>query len=100
MKKRVTGIKKILSLIFIIVLISALGFLVYFNFFVGSQKPTELPGGEESLIISIINTDFKSDFLNKLPYTELKSNIKLPIAEGKTGRSNPFRAIPFSLLSN
>jgi hypothetical protein len=100
--KKLQGVKKILFVGIAFILIGVIGYLIYANFSDSGIKIVKSFGENkvEALVVSKINTEFKSDFLNKSPYINLKSGAKLPVLVEKTGRNNPFKVIPFSLLNN
>jgi len=91
--------KKAVLIIVVILIISVIAYLVYANLISGKIefiKPLKL-----DINISVtpkLDPDLAADFLKKPPYTGLKQSGQLPVKVDKTGRNNPFLAIPFSLI--
>lgn len=97
--KKITGTKKWILTLVIVALFGLIGYLVYDNFLSDVIRPDNTTKiNIEPLVVPTINTKFETDFLSQEPYINLKENGTLPVKAGKTGRPNPFLAIPFSIL--
>ncbi|MFA6215882.1 MAG: hypothetical protein WC768_04920 [Patescibacteria group bacterium] len=100
--KKMKSSRKLLLLAITVIVLGVIIYLLYTNFIAGSieiVKPLkiEIP----VMVISPVNPELKTDFLNKKPYTDLKnpSGVKLPVTASITGRSNPFLPLLFIFSS-
>ena len=97
--KKISGPRKIILLIVVVILIGVIGYLVYDNFLSQNLAIIQpLPVEVEILAVPTIEPKFETDFLSQEPYRSFEENGQLPVRVENLGRPNPFRALPFSIL--
>lgn len=103
-RKKMKGSKRAILIIIIILLLAVISYLVYANFFTGNKKILTTKSlktlSNEIIIMPGLNPKLMDDFLVKSPYIDFKQHGDLPIKIDQMGRTNPFRAIPFFIISD
>ena len=94
--KKMSGVKRAALVAAIVLLISVIGYLIYFSFFSGKIGVTKTPTLDvDILVVPHLDPALADDFLKKTPYLDLIQTGRLPVTVSQTGRKNPFLAIPF-----
>ena len=96
--------KKVVTLIFVLVVIFGITAYVLMNSFgisIGgdSQKSPTKKVVAGLLIVPSLNTEFEDDFLKKEPYTNLEKHGQWPLKNIKEGRDNPFLELLYLIPS-
>lgn len=101
-RKKMSLVKKSILISVLVILLAAIGYLLYDNFFTGQLSTDYFDDEliEEQLAIetSLIDPKINSDFLRRQPYVSLQTPSRLPVEPGSVGRNNPFLALPFGFI--
>lgn len=102
-KKKISGLKKVILTLIIVLIFSVIGYLLYDSFSADRFKKVTPEAEEEIEVLttSRLEVEFFADFLTQPPYTDLSlpPRVKLPVTVDKMGRQNPFRQILFNIVN-
>ena len=97
--KKMKGAKKVVLTVVTVTVGGVIAYLLFTNIF-GSKFDFIKPLRVEVKLVELpqISSDLGNDFLQKSVFLNLTEHGNLPVKINKTGRSNPFLEIPFSLV--
>ncbi|MBI3290684.1 hypothetical protein HYZ76_00210 [Candidatus Falkowbacteria bacterium] len=99
-RKRMGAIKKVILVTVLTALLGVIIYLLYDSFLASGVRSDSNQITIKILETAEIDTLINIDFLTKPPYTSLKQYGQLPVKVEGSGRSNPFRKLPFLLLED